>query len=98
MFSSDNVFMVCLGMDRNIQPWPHGKDDCMLSYLPAAHSYQYSMECYFGLIGGSIGFYQVLWQESNCSVLCTDQIVIWNVGIMFRIVVLIDGSCFDSVD
>ncbi|XP_063674317.1 long-chain-fatty-acid--CoA ligase 1-like isoform X2 [Bolinopsis microptera] len=58
MITHNNVFMTCLGMDRNIQPWPHGKDDCMLSYLPAAHSYQYSMECYFGLIGGSIGFYQ----------------------------------------
>jgi len=58
MITHNNVFETCLGMDRNICGWPHGPDDCMISYLPAAHVYQYSLECYFGLIGGSIGFYQ----------------------------------------
>ncbi|KAL5256943.1 hypothetical protein ACHWQZ_G012018 [Mnemiopsis leidyi] len=58
MITHNNIFMTCLGMRRNIMPFPHGKDDCLISYLPAAHVYQYSIECYLGLIGGSIGFFQ----------------------------------------
>ena len=49
-----------MGMAYNCWGWSHDSTECMISYLPLSHVYEFAMECYLMYIAGSVGFYQVI--------------------------------------
>lgn len=49
-----------MGMAYNCWGWSHDSTECMISYLPLSHVYEFAMECYLMYISGSVGFYQVI--------------------------------------
>ena len=54
-----NIANCCMGISYNVWGFPVTTKDRLISYLPAAHVYEFAIECYFTMIGASIGFYQV---------------------------------------
>jgi len=58
MISHMNIGAVCNGIHHNVWGFPVDSRDRFISYLPAAHVYEFAMECFLVSLGASIGFYQ----------------------------------------
>ena len=57
--SPENIGSVCGVIIQNLWGYPVDHNDIFISYLPAAHVYEFAMECFLASLGAKIGFYQV---------------------------------------
>jgi len=58
MITHNNVGSVCGVIIQNLWGFSVDHRDVFISYLPAAHVYEFAMECFLMSLGASIGFYQ----------------------------------------
>lgn len=58
MVSHNNIASCCHGIIVNLCGFHVDHRDVFISYLPAAHVYEFAMECFLVSLGACIGFYQ----------------------------------------